>query len=238
MANQTVLQLAQRFCREYGLAVPTALQGSTDAGALQFRAVLQMVGDNIRGKTNWQQCSRRVEWPSVLGTDQGDIGSLFPDNFSHVVTDTMWDVTQRLPLIGPLTDPEWQTALGLASSRPSYSFRFAGGRLEVNPSMPADHTLSAIYMSRSWITSGASSVTTYLTDDDTSYFSDELMLAGLRAFWLRIKQMPHKLELDMYEEMKANEAGRNTVQRVLYQDAGGNMQRAGVLIPIGNWTLP
>jgi hypothetical protein len=63
------------------------------------------------------------------------------------------------------------------------------------------------------------------------------MKKGLRAYWLRIKQMPHKFEFEVYQDTLAAEASSNTVKPILTLD-GGNLQGIpGIIIPTGNWTL-
>lgn len=238
MANSSVLSLVQSYCREYGLPVPTALQGSTDAGSLQMRELLTTVGEDIWDSTNWQTCLQTASWSSVPAISQGQITSLAPNGFSHIIADTFWDNTQRLPMQGPLSEIEWQATVALTSSRPQYSFRLVAGSLDIYPVIPAGHALSFMYKSRYWITASSVRGARYLNDADVADFPDALMKAGLRAYWLRIKQMPHKLELDKYENLKVNEAGKNGVKPTLHMDNSASRQRSGIYIPIGNWTVP
>lgn len=234
MANSTILALVQRFCREYGLPVVTGLQGSSDGGALQMRGLAQAVGDDIWEKTDWQQCSRRATWTSVSGTNQGLLDDLFTDNFAHIVPETFWNYTNRQPIIGPIVDQNWQSLLSVTGSGPLYSYRISENSLIVDPSMDASQSLTLIYKSRNWITTAASVLTNiFATDEDVPLFSDMLMMAGIRAFWLRRKQMPHTLEMAQYEILKANEASKNIVRPTLSMDGeSGQMGLSGIAVQL------
>ena len=237
MSNSTVLALVQSFCREYGLLVPTALQGSSDAGALQMRELLQTVGEDIWAQTNWQQCSRKASWLSVAGSAQGAVATLFPEDMDKIIPQTFWDETAKIPFSGPVSDFNWQanTAYGLAT--PYYYYRVAGGQLEVQSDMPVDHTLSLIYKSRRWISCEGVAKTAYSADTDVTCFSDALMKKGLRAFWLRLKQMPHKYEFQAFEDAKMAEAAANVVAPILQLDRSSHGNMPGIMIPLGNWTV-
>jgi hypothetical protein len=237
MANQTVLDLVKSFCREYALPVPSGLQGSSDAGALQMRELLITVGENILAQSNWQECSRRVVWSSLSGEDQGDIDALFPEDFAGIVPQTFWDLTQRLPLTGPVNDVNWQSRQALNPSGPVYAYKVSGNRLLTTASMPAGHQLSLYYKTRRWIRSGTVTQTQFTADTDTSVFPDTLMKLGLRAFWLRIKQMPHRFEMEQFDDAVAREGSISSIKPILKLDASSDTSGYGIVIPNGNWTL-
>lgn len=238
MPNSTVLSLVQSYCREYNLPVPTALQGSSDAGALQLREILQRSGREAWKRANWQKCSRRISWASVAGADQGNLDTLFPENFANLIPNTLWNQTQRRRILGPVADGNWQIQQAVYPTGPLYHFRIAQNRLQISTAMPAGHTLSAIYKTQNWMTSGGVDGARYLTDADLSYFSDDIMLAGLRAYWLRAKQMPHVLEMEEFDNVVRQEASKNTVAPVLYMDAPEPTSFPGIIIPTGNWINP
>lgn len=151
MANSTVLTLVQSFCREYALPVPTGLAGSSDGGALQMRELLQNVGETVWEATDWQECSRYFTWTSILGTDQGNVTTLFTESFSKIVPNTFWDMTQRLQFEGPITPGVWSSRLAMGGPNPRPAFRISNNRIELSASIAAGHTLSAQYISKNWV---------------------------------------------------------------------------------------
>ena len=232
MANSTVLQLVQSFCREYGQPAPGALQGSSDSGALQMRELLQTVGEYAWSIANWSQCVRQGSWTSVAGASQGALTTLFPLNFEAIIRDTLWDGTVRRGMKGPMSLSSWQAASQLSSGFPPYSFTVVNGSLVTSTAMPAGHAMSCYYKTKNWIVSGGSEAMVWTTDSDTSVFSDRLMKAGLKAFWLRIKQMPHQFEMEAFEDITLQEASSQAFQLPLSmdQDQSGAF---GIMIP--NW---
>lgn len=239
MANSTVIELVQSFCREYGLPVPTGIAGTPDAGALQMRELLQNVGTHVWAFSPWQECLRYVTWTSITGQDQGAIKTLCSEDMANIMPGTFWDLTTTQEITGPVSDVTWMTLTARDVQGPMYNYRIANGRLEVLGPMVEGHSLALIYRSRRWVVpvTGAKK-TTFTIDTDTCLFSDSLMKAGLRAFWLRIKQMPHKLEMEIFENMLAAEASSGTAKSVLQLDGTGGTPAAGIVIPLGNWTVP
>ena len=243
MAYSSCLSLVQSFCREYNLPVPGALQGASDAGALQMRELLHTVGEELWAQTNWQQCSRQITWSAVSGSDQGNIETLFPAGFDKIIPRTFWNLTAKQTYAGPLSPQLAQnnTAYGLAT--PQYYYYIQGQRLRLQTSQAAGDSLSLWYKSRNWVvTSGATvdnfaNAQSFTLDSDTCVWPDALMKRGLRAFWLRMKQMPHKAEFDQFDDMRWSEGSANTVQPILSMDGTSLEPRAGIVIPLGNWTV-
>lgn len=243
MAYSTCLALVQSFCREYALPVPTALQGSSDDGALQMRELLHTVGEELWAQTNWQQCVRRIAWVSVAGSDQGKLATLFPLGFDKILPQTFWNLTAKQPYAGPLSPQLAQSNAAYGLATPQYYYYTRNQNLRVQDSQAAGDSLSLIYKTRYWvITTGAApgdspNAETFTTDNDTCVWPDALMKRGLRAYWLRIKQMPHRMEMDQFDDLRMAEGSANTVQPILSLDGASYAPRAGIVIPLGNWTV-
>ena len=237
MAFSSVLSIVQSYCREYAIPVPNVLTGSTDAGALQMRELCQTVGEYIWSATDWQQCSRRVVFAANGLANLGNIYTLCPENMASIVPRTFWNNSLRREMYGPVNDLNWQSQLSLAPPGPLYYFRISNNNLETSAVVPLNHSLSLIYKSFNWVLAGTTPKQFYTLDTDTSVFSDQLVKAGLRAHWLRAKQMPHKYEFERFEMLVLQEASQNTVRPILSTDGESTTHRPGILVPIGNWTV-
>jgi hypothetical protein len=234
----SLLKLIQSYCREYALPVPIALQGSSDSGALQLRELMQTTGEAIWEQTNWEQCSRRVVFSAPGGTDLGNIYALCPENMAYIIPQTFWDNTLRRPMYGPVADHNWQNQQALTPPGPLYYFRITNSHIETSAAVPLNHQLSLIYKTKNWVkTAAGAAKQCYTLDDDVSIFSDSLMKAGLRAHWLRVKQMPHAYEFERFQQMCEKEGANNAVRPVLQTDGASYAAQPGLLIPIGNWTV-
>lgn len=233
MANSTILQLVQAFCREYAQPTPASIQGSSDAGALQMRELVQTIGEFAWSKANWQQCVRYKSWLSAAGADQGDLNALFPLQFASLIQDTLWDNTAKQKFKGPISTAQWQAWNQMSGGFPPYAYSIVNNRLETSSALPAAHTMSAYYKSRNWIISGGSEALIWATDSDTCVFADRLIKAGLKAFWLRIKQMPHRFEMEAFEDIVLQEATLNMFKAPLSID-GSDSNNFGIVIPTWN----
>ena len=235
----TVLGLVQAFCRIKALPVPSGIASSTDGGVLQIRELLNAVLEEIRGRADWQICSRTVNWTSVATASQGTITTLFPDAFERLVPGTFWDLALRKPVYGPVPDPGWQGLQAFQPGGPLYQFRVAGNQLLVNPTMAAGHSLSAIY--KSMYTLLAADGTTYkqliTADDDSPVFSDRLVKLGLDFFWLRLKQMPFAVEEQRFEGALSDEASRDVIRPTVWMDGPVQTVTPGIWVPSGNWPV-
>lgn len=236
----SVLSLVQRYCREYALPVPTSLQGSADAGSQQYRSLLNTVGEYIHDKCFWENTKRTAAWTSTAGADQGKFSTRCPD-MDYAEQATFWDFTLRKPVFGPLTDADWQAYQAFLPGGPLYQYRIAADRIEVNPAMPVGHSLSIMFKSLNWVCLNGSPLSatkqTFTLDDDTCIFADKLMLQGLRAYWLRIKQMPYRLEDDKFEDMLERAASRDSVKPTVFMDQPRQSLRPGIWVPAGNWPV-
>ncbi len=238
--DQSFLQLAQAFCELYNLPVPAYLKGTSDAGVLQIRRLLNKVGLDIRQKSNWEVISKRVTWLSVADEDQGLVSDLLTENPEHIVPNTFWDNTARLRILGPISDARWQELKALPNTGPFYQFRVSEGAIRVLPTMLADHELSVIYKSKNWISVTGTSPAQYTDlideDDDVPLFRSELMLLGLEYFWRKTKQMTYSKEEAVYEQACLNAASVDNVKPTISMDGAG---REGwspyILVPAGSW---
>lgn len=237
MAFSSSLALVQSFCREYALPIPAGLKGTSDAGSLQLRELLQTTGEEIWDASNWEQCSQRVLFNGNGTVNLGDIYTLCPNNMASIVPDTFWNNTLRRKMIGPVSDQNWQQQLSLSPPGPLYYFRISGSILQTSTAVPATHAMTLIYKSKNWIKFNGVGKQSYSEDNDVSVFSDKLMKKGLRAHWLRAKQMPHKYEFESFMDAVRQEAAQNSVRPVLSMDSSGYQTTPGILIPLGNWTV-
>jgi hypothetical protein len=231
----TVLQIAQAFAREYSQPIPPSLSGSSDAGYLQLLEMIQSVGEFCLEETNWDFSKRDAVWSSVVGQDQGALDTLFPDGFTALVRDTLWDRTEMECIPGPIEDAE----------RASYQAGFVSPhkrcwvkerRLYVWPSMEAGHTLAASYKSSHWLVSSAGVSKDQITEDaDKPLFPRTVMKLGLAFYWKRAKELPYTLEEDRFLEALAAAGSRNVLRPVVHMDNEAPHPRPGIVVPLTNW---
>lgn len=185
MSVPTVLQIAQRACAATGLPVPNSIIGSTDPNVVQLVELLHEEGSELAARTEWQVMTWEATFTTVAAEDQGSIATIV-DAIDHtwrtVVRDTMWDRTQREPIVGPLSPVEWQTWKANQFAGPYKNFRISLNRILIAPPPEAGHTVAFEFTSRHWLLNAAGTAyKEFITlNDDAPLLDADIILAGLK----------------------------------------------------------
>lgn len=237
----SLLTIVQRFCQRTNLPSPATVIGSTDTQVVQIKALLEEVGIDLNGRGTWQGTTRISTHTTTATEDQGAMATLSPNGFKYIKNQTIWDRTDRLPVIGPVDGQEWQALKAVVVTAPRYMFRILGGRLLSNPPPPAGHEWAWEYASENWIV-GADGVTykQYFTlDTDDVLLPETLLLQGLRAWWKKEKGLDYAEDFRMYETQVVDALNRDGGKPLLFMDqAEWRGPKPGIWVPSGSWNLP
>jgi hypothetical protein len=236
--GQTVLALVQEFCGKKTLPVPTSVVGNTETSVVQIRYLLQeAVREAVTDKGGWQEQLVRGTWVSTAAEDQGALSTLLP-GFSALKAGTMWDVSQKLPVLGPLGDISWQTLKVFVGTGPLYQYRIEASRLKILPILPAGHTMSVYYETTYGIVSNAGTAKNTITaDDDTFLLSDSLMQRSLDFRWKRAKGEPWENDYNDYMDILSGDMYSPSKPVLSLDGSGREGQKPGVWVPSGNWNI-
>lgn len=237
----TVLALAQKYARRKGIEVPSALFGSTDAALMQLLEIIEMTGFDLWRRMTWQATKRRKTFAAVAAEDQGLISSIIGSDCAHIIPDTLWDDTQRIPIFGPRSDPDWQAMKALVPQGPLYQSKVYEGHLYISGPPIAGHTFSCFYKSRHWL-STAEGLTPTLTnvaaDTNVPMWEDDVFLLGVDAFWRREKSLPYTQQMADYEAKIADISGNDSIRPVISMHNSGRPGiKPGIVVPAGNWSV-
>lgn len=236
----TLLQLVQRFCERTNLPSPATVYGSSDPQVVQLKALLEEVGIDLSGRGPWQGITFEATHTTLAAEDQGAMTAIATNGFRYVKNQTIWDRTDRLPVLGPMSPQEWQALKALVVNGPRYRFRVRGGKLLVNPTPAAGHTWAFEYVSYNWIL--GADLTTYkqffTLDTDTVLLPDFIVLQGLRWVWKREKGLSYDEDFRTYELMVKDALGRDGGKPVIRMDEDGwNGPKPGIWVPSGSWSV-
>ena len=122
-----------------------------------------------------------------------------PADFDRMVADTNWDRTNHWRNLGTKTSQEWQFLQGgVISIGPRERYRIYNGKLRIFSAITTPYNFAYEYVSNYWVISnGQSSATqsTFQSDSDTCIFPDDLMMAGLKMYFLKAKKLDYSVEL-------------------------------------------
>ena len=122
-----------------------------------------------------------------------------PTDFDRMISDTNWDRTNHWRNLGTKTSQEWQWLQGgIISVGPRERYRIYNNRLRIFQALTSIYTFAFEYVSNYWVMStGATQGDkgAYTVDSDTAVFPDDLMLAGLKFYFLKAKKLDYAIEL-------------------------------------------
>lgn len=236
----SLLTTIQYACGRFGVPVPTTVLGTVDVQVLQMLRLLEEEGNDLSMRNEWEALTIEASHTTVATESQGSIATIASNGFRYIKNDTIWDRTNKLPVLGPLSAFDWQTLKAVNVTGPRYRFRIRGGKLLVNPTPTAGYSWFFEYITKNWIL-GADGVTykQYFTlDTDTILLPEDLVLMGLRWRWKKEKGLDYAEDFSTYEMQVKQQTGRDGGKSVIYMDdVSWRGPRPGVWVPDGNWNL-
>jgi hypothetical protein len=122
-----------------------------------------------------------------------------PTDFDRMISDTNWDRTNHWRNLGTKTSQEWQWLQGgIISVGPRERYRIYNNRLRIFQALTSIYTFAFEYVSNYWVMSSGATQgdkDAYTVDTDTAVFPDDLMLAGLKFYFLKAKKLDYAIEL-------------------------------------------
>lgn len=233
-----LLQIIQRHCELHALASPTGVVGSTDTQVTQLFAILKQVIDEIVTESKFNVTTQITTHVLIASEDQGALSTLCPSGYQFAIFETFFDRTLMRPLIGPLSETEWEQIKALPTAGIMYKFRILNDHLLLNP-VPASpfSTIAWEYMS-SWATKTAAGVlkAAPTLDTDIFVFPDNILLRGLAYRWKQIKGLPYQADETAYWNMLNNYIAKDKVKRRIDVSAGEPVDvKPGIFVPSNSW---
>jgi hypothetical protein len=235
-----LLEVVQDLCGRQNITVPNTVYGSTDPQVLQLMKLLEEEGNDLAARASWQCLIQEAAWTTINAEDQGAIATIASNGFRAIKNNTIWDRTDRLPVIGPMDGEEWQAMKAVFANGPRYRYRIRGGHLLVNPVMAAGHSWYFEYLSKYWIVDGGGTVykRRFTADTDTILLPDDLCLQGLRWRWKKEKGLDYAEDFRTYEIQVKDQMGRDGGKPILSMDDEQRRgPQPGIWVSPGNWPL-
>lgn len=235
----SLLTVIQYVAGRTGVTVPSSVLGTSDPQVLQLLRLVEEEGEDLRKRGPWQGIVKEASWTSTAAEDQGALTTLAASGFDYIKKDTFWDRTSKFPIIGPLSDSEWQARQALAITGPRYSWRIRGGKMLISPVPAASLTFVFEYISKNWIlgVDGTTYKQYFTLDTDTILLPEELVIMGLRWRWKKEKGFDYAEDFRTYEAQVKDALGRDGGKVTLSMDGSIRKPQPGVFIPDQSWSL-
>jgi hypothetical protein len=235
----SLLTVIQYVAGRTGVTVPSSVLGTSDPQVLQLLRLVEEEGEDLRKRGPWQGIVKEASWSSTAAEDQGAVTTLAASGFDYIKKDTFWDRTSKFPIIGPLSDSEWQARQALAITGPRYSWRIRGGKMLISPIPAASLTFVFEYISKNWIlgVDGTTYKQYFTLDTDTILLPEELVIMGLRWRWKKEKGFDYAEDFRTYEAQVKDALGRDGGKVTLSMDGSIRKPQPGVFVPDMSWDL-
>jgi hypothetical protein len=232
----TLLSICSSAAKELGaFAAPTSVIGNSDLTAQQLLALSNKVGAALVREYDWQVLKTDYTFSTVASQE----AYALPSDYKRMSDITIWDRTDRWPLLGPATDVEWQTLKGRLNPGGSrFWYREVNNQLLFFP-IPTDvYTIAFTYFSKSWVlqsSDGTTRTTAWTADADTSILDEDMITRGVVYEFRAAKGLPSAAALDDYQDaiskLRAGDTPRGAI------DFGGTSYRRNrwPLLPDGNF---
>jgi hypothetical protein len=163
-----------------------------------------------------------------------------PSGYDRMISDTNWDRTDHWRNLGTKSSQDWQFLQGgIISIGPRERYRIYNGKFRIFQALTTVYNFSFEYVSNYWVCATGSSIGSkpaYTADTDTSVFPDDLMLAGLRFYFLKAKKLDYGAELAEFNRaLSYCKAGDVPVSAQSLAPVGMNQLVGPWSVQDGNW---
>jgi hypothetical protein len=174
--------------------------------ALQVGNVVTGTGQTPYAEILTIDSSTQVTLNAPVATSTSSVSMTFakqdydlPDGYDRMISDTNWDRTDHWRNLGTKSSQDWQFLQGgIISIGPRERYRIYNNKFRIFQALTTVYNFSFEYVSNYWVCATGSdqgSKSAYTADTDTSIFPDDLMLAGLKFYFLKAKKLDYSIEL-------------------------------------------
>jgi hypothetical protein len=163
-----------------------------------------------------------------------------PSGYDRMISDTNWDRTDHWRNLGTKSSQDWQFLQGgIISIGPRERYRIYNGKFRIFQALTTVYNFSFEYVSNYWVCATGSSEGTkaeFTADSDTSVFPDDLMMAGLKFYFLKAKKLDYGIELGEFTRaLSYNKAQDVPVPSMSLAPVGMNQLVGPWSVQDGNW---
>jgi hypothetical protein len=163
-----------------------------------------------------------------------------PAGYDRMISDTNWDRTDHWRNLGTKSSQDWQFLQGgIISIGPRERYRIYNGKFRIFQALTTVYNFSFEYVSNYWVCAAGSSEGTkkeFTADSDTCVFPDDLMMAGLKFYFLKAKKLDYGIELGEFNRaLSYNKAQDVPVPSMSLAPVGMNQLVGPWSVQDGNW---
>ena len=220
-----------------GVESPTTVIGNTSDDIKQLLALANREGRDLASRYRWERLLKEHTFTFATSKDQGVLNGTVVSSadVEYIVNDTIWDRTERIPLLGPMSPPIRQAQEAYNITGPYTRYFLRGGKLFFDL-VPAANTGAFEYKSTHWCESSeGTGRAAWAADTDVGRLDENLMGLGITWRWLRRKGLDYTEEMRTYEMRAADKMAQDGTKRTISMDCPIGDRVPGLIVPEGNW---
>jgi hypothetical protein len=242
MANMTVLQIAQEFCRRQALPNPSSVVAAQDDTTRQVHGLLNEGIMDLSTRYNWQEQTNDYTFSHANGAGYLALSlSTLPD-FHALISHTLFDTVNGLEVTGPLNEQEWASLMNTGVASANYQYRLKHGGLYIYgvPAVPLANPFTFSYLSQYAVYNPDTAQAEEYYTSDSSYpkLPARIILADIKWRWKANKGLPYAEDMRISEMMILDHIGREpNADLVLDGDEFNMAGGPNLLVAAGSWPL-
>jgi hypothetical protein len=225
----------------------TVITNIPNTAGLQVGNVITGTGQTPYAEILTIDSSSQVTLNAPVTTSTASVSMTFakqdydlPSGYDRMISDTNWDRTDHWRNIGTKSSQDWQFLQGgIISIGPRERYRIYNGKFRIFQALTTVYNFSFEYVSNYWVCATGSSEGTkaqFTADTDTSVFPDDLMMAGLKFYFLKAKKLDYGIELGEFTRaLSYNKAQDVPVPSMSLAPVGMNQLVGPWSVQDGNW---
>jgi hypothetical protein len=225
----------------------TVITNIPNTAGLQVGNVITGTGQTPYAEILTIDSSTQVTLNAPVTTSTASVSMTFakqdydlPSGYDRMISDTNWDRTDHWRNLGTKSSQDWQFLQGgIISIGPRERYRIYNGKFRIFQALTTVYNFSFEYVSNYWVCAAGSSEGTkaqFTADTDTSVFPDDLMMAGLKFYFLKAKKLDYGIELGEFTRaLSYNKAQDVPVPSMSLAPVGMNQLVGPWSVQDGNW---
>ena len=225
----------------------TVITNIPNTAGLQVGNVITGTGQTPYAEILTIDSSSQVTLNAPVTTSTASVSMTFakqdydlPRGYDRMISDTNWDRTDHWRNLGTKSSQDWQFLQGgIISIGPRERYRIYNGKFRIFQALTTVYNFSFEYVSNYWVCATGSSEGTkaqFTADTDTSVFPDDLMMAGLKFYFLKAKKLDYGIELGEFTRaLSYNKAQDVPVPSMSLAPVGMNQLVGPWSVQDGNW---
>ena len=197
----SLLSIVQNACNEIGIQSTATVIGNSNQLIQSMLALANREVERLARNFAWQRLVKTY----TITTASPTLTYPPPPDFDRIRSQTFWDKTGTLPMVGPISDETMALIKngGLVTSTPP-RWQFSGAQIQLDNVPSTPHSLVMTYLTNLRVAVAATPTIpasqAFVNDTDVPLVDEAVVTLGLKWRFLDSKGLPCDQEFKDYEE--------------------------------------